>query len=209
MNSFFQTFKKSTVGKTIKRIRNSIVLGKWRRVPEGVALLVKDKHGTLLQYQKEFNLSVLIETGTYMGDTLMACKDAFSEIYSIELDSQLQKKAIERFREFPHIHILHGDSGVELSKLLPSISKPILFWLDGHYSTGVTAKGDLNTPVIAELISIFKSTIPRYVILIDDARLFTGRDDYPTVGAVERLVQTYRPGWKFEVGGDIIRITAK
>ena len=39
-------------------------------------------------------------------------------------------------------------------ELVRQLDGPALFWLDGHYSGGDTAKGELDTPVSAELESI-------------------------------------------------------
>jgi len=35
-----------------------------------------------------------------------------------------------------------------------------------------------------------------------------GRDGYPTLSALQRLIATRRPGWEFAVEDDIIRIHA-
>ena len=101
---------------------------------------------------------------------------------------------------------MQGDSSKVLPELLDKIKKPCLFWLDGHYSGGITGKGDLNTPILNELKSIFSHQIKDHVILIDDARCFTGEEDYPTIKALKEFVIKNRPDWVFEVRNDIIRI---
>ena len=84
---------------------------------------------------------------------------------------------------------MHGDSGEILPELLNNINEPILFWLDGHYSAGNTSKGSLNTPIIKELVTIFQHPIKQHIILIDDARLFNGADDYPTSVEVSTIAE--------------------
>jgi hypothetical protein len=42
--------------------------------------------------------------------------------------------------------------------------------------------------------------------MIDDARLFNGASDYPTVERVRSLVAQFRPSTAVDVTGDIIRI---
>lgn len=79
------------------------------------------------------------------------------------------------------------------------------FWLDGHYSGFETAKGDLETPVSSELESILRSKI-NHIILIDDARLFTGKNDYPSVEELKNYVLSKKNYYSFEVENDIIRI---
>ena len=41
-----------------------------------------------------------------------------------------------------------------LPKLLPNLSGDINFWLDGHYSSGLTFKGDQECPIKDELDQI-------------------------------------------------------
>lgn len=106
----------------------------------------------------------------------------FGQIYSIELGSELWQKARDRFAGEPKVTLLHGDSASVLGELLPGIDRPCLFWLDGHYSAGVTARSSRDTPIVAELAHLAAHPLHRsHVILIDDARLFTGAGDYPTM----------------------------
>lgn len=43
-------------------------------------------------------------------------------------------------------------------------------------------------------------------MLIDDARLFTGIDGYPTIAQVKEMVTASRPDASFDCNDDIIRI---
>ena len=54
----------------------------------------------------------------------------------------------------PHVTIFQGDSATVLPKLLATIQEPCLFWLDGHYSGGITALGKSITPILDELQTI-------------------------------------------------------
>ena len=56
-----------------------------------------------------------------------------------------------------NVELLHGDSGTELGNVMNKINQPALFWLDGHYSAGVTAKGDKDTPIYEELVCILNA----------------------------------------------------
>jgi len=162
-------------------------------------LVVKD-------YAKRFRLSTFIETGTFQGGMINFVKGVFKKIYSIELSVDLYQQAQERFAQHKHIKLLQGDSGQVLGQLLPQIQHPCLFWLDGHYSEGITARGDLETPITKELEHIFKH--PRaheHVILIDDARCFNGEHDYPELAVLEKSAKDM--GFDhFIVEDDIIRI---
>ena len=163
------------------------------------------KRQILAAYGASFSTGTLIETGTYLGGTVYAMKDRFKAIYSIELSDVLTRNARRRFRNYSHINILHGDSGELLPELLGKLSEQCLFWLDGHYSAGFTARGKLDTPIVNELMTIFDHKIKDHVILIDDARLFNGTEDYPTLEELRRLFADKRPDYEFSVANDVIR----
>lgn len=166
------------------------------------------KQKTIREYARRYGLSVLVETGTYLGAMVEAMKRDFEEIISIELSEDLYHRAKVRFDPYRHITILQGDSGKVLKNLLPTLQHPCLFWLDGHYSEGFTAKGDLETPIMEELTHISNHSLARqHVILVDDARCFTDSNDYPALEQVKIFVSG--KGYDiFEVKHDIIRIRA-
>ncbi len=100
---------------------------------------------------------------------------------------------------------MQGDSGEVLKQLIPVLSSQAIFWLDGHYSGGLTAKGAKECPGYEELNAIFNSSI-EHVICIDDARLFVGKNDYPTIDELSIFVQEKKPGYAFSVENDCIRL---
>jgi len=154
-------------------------------------------------------LDIFIETGTYAGDMIDAVKNDFGKIYSIELNKDLFNRAQRRFREYNHIHILHGDSSEVLPKLLQRVTRASLFWLDAHCSGGVTTRGDLETPVAKELLFIIEHPVKRHAILIDDADLFVGTHDYPTFKRVRELVKSKAPHYSVSKKDNVIRISNK
>jgi hypothetical protein len=164
------------------------------------------KRQIVAAYGAGFVIETLIETGTWYGDMIYAMKDRFRTIFSVELSEDLCNLAKSRFRRFPHIHIMHGDSGDVLPQILADLSAPSLFWLDGHYSGFVTAKGAIDTPIRKELQAVLAHKIKDHVILIDDARCFDGTCDYPTVDELRELISVHRPGYGFSVLNDVIRI---
>lgn len=160
------------------------------------------KQIAILYYASINGLDVLVETGTFLGDTIWEQRNNFKKIFSIELSSDLYKLAKKRFKGFNHIRLLQGDSSVRLEEVMADLNSPALFWLDGHYSGGITAKGTKECPIFEELRHIFSCSF-RHTILIDDARLFVGRDDYPTIIELNSFVAA-ESGYQFRVENDII-----
>ena len=158
--------------------------------------LVKQRE--IKEYARKFGLKVLIETGTNFGKMIQATKDAFREVYSIELDEWKYKLATKKFEGDPNVHLLKGDSAKELPKLMASISEPCLLWLDGHF-------WNYSTPVKDELECLYQRP-EEHVLLIDDARWFIGENGYPTLAELTAEVERRYPGRIVEVRDDIIRI---
>ena len=188
-------------------LRNYFKYNKWVKAGKPVPTPHCVKEKAVKKYAQRYNLQTFIETGTYLGDMVNAVKNSFNNTYSIELQQALHAKAAKRFSRHNHIQIIHGDSSIELNKLLKNIDEPCLFWLDGHYSSGETAKGKKETPILEELIHIFNHKNKEHVILIDDAREFVGKNDYPTLGELKAFVMDKRPDYSFEVTDDIICLT--
>jgi hypothetical protein len=166
------------------------------------------KQNIIKEYQQKYHTSILVETGTYMGDMVAAMCNSFNQIFSIELSEKLHRKAVKKFSTYSHIHLLQGDSGKQLNEIVKQLNEPALFWLDGHYSGGITAMGDKECPVPEELATILTSNY-KHVILIDDARLFNGTHDYPTIEQVENILQSYGAKYNLDNQDDVLRLTPK
>ena len=168
------------------------------------------KRKVVLEYAARYKPKVFIETGTYTGHMVFGVLNEFQQIYSIELDLILAEKARMRFMGYRHVHIIQGDSGQVLPEILKKISEPCLFWIDAHYSKGKTARAELDTPIVQELNCILRREgCGQDVLLIDDARSYTGTGDYPDPKALERSILDVHPNWVFEIKDDIIRSHAK
>jgi hypothetical protein len=163
------------------------------------------KQTIVASYQEQFDLRVLVETGTFMGDMIMAQRYRFDRIYSIELSRALYEQASFRFRRFPHITIVHGDSGSVLPSMTSTLPAGTLFWLDGHWSGGDTSRGEKLTPILKELEAILRRPAGSDVILIDDARCFDGADDYPAISTIQDKILSCWPGTRFTVEHDVMR----
>ena len=165
------------------------------------------KQQALKSYAEKFGLHILVETGTYYGDMIEAMKNDFEQIYSIELSRELYEEAKWRFKDIEQIELIHGDSGIKLKDVVSKISQPTLFWLDGHYSSGKTARGDKDTPIYEELDHILNSPYKGHVIIIDDARCFGADHGYPSIKELSTFIKSRTPSVNIVVKDDSIRIT--
>jgi glycosyltransferase involved in cell wall biosynthesis len=136
-----------------------------------------------------------VETGTYMGDTTTVLSKVAKMVYSIEPEPTLFSKAEEKFRNASNVKIIRGLSEDVFPKLLPTIGGDVCFWLDGHYSAGITFKGPQHTPIIDELAAIGRNIeqMGKIVVMVDDVRCFDpGNPEYSAYPPVDVLVDWAR-----------------
>ncbi|MDO8623956.1 MAG: hypothetical protein Q7R54_01245 [bacterium] len=182
---------------------------KWRRSGCPIPPPHVVKQYAIAEYQKTYGCQILVETGTYRGDMVEAQKKRFKKIISIELGVDLFEKAQERFRNDANVVIVQGDSGRVLPEIVREIHEPAVFWLDGHYSGGITAKGNKESPIFEELDAIFSTKNSNHILLIDDARCFTGEGSYPTIGQLIEYIRSKNETYEVEVKHDIIRCVGR
>jgi hypothetical protein len=137
-----------------------------------------------------FPNSIWVETGTFLGQTTKELSKHGSFVYSIEPESTLFKNAAAYFTSYPNVEILKGLSEEILPSLLTKLSGDINFWLDGHYSAGITHKGLQDTPILDELKHISKNLnhFGKVCVMIDDIRCFNPEVDkhssYPSLNVL-------------------------
>lgn len=164
------------------------------------------KRRTIANRAREFRLTWFVETGTFFGDMIYANRRRFEKLYSIELDPRLFERATRRFRGYPHIRLLQGDSGEQIKVVLQELEKPALFWLDAHYSGGITAHGRTMTPIFDEIREVLTHRIKTHVVVVDDARLFNGTDGYPSFRDLRDFVESLDSNRLVWIENDTINI---
>lgn len=127
--------------------------------------------------------SNFIETGTFYGQMINAVYKNFSKILSVELFDELFELNQKIYKNDSKVQVFHGDSALLLGKMIDTVKNDIIFWLDGHYSGQGTGMGEQTSPIIFELDIIKSKNITNCCILIDDVRLFNGKEGYPTIEA--------------------------
>ena len=116
----------------------------------------------------QYKLDFFVETGTFLGFSLAEAGKIFASCYSIEIAEEYYLKAKERFDNAEGIHLLMGSSAEKIKEIDYSETSAALFWLDAHYSGGITG-GKNNCPLLEEIKYIASLPIDKY-IFIDDAR---------------------------------------
>lgn len=129
--------------------------------------------------QKWGGRSTWIETGTYLGETTSHLSSISKFVISIEPADQLFNNAQVKFASNESVRVVHGTSEGSLQNILVDLEsskqEDLTFWVDGHYSAGMTYLGELECPVLSELETIraiVDFTKP-LTILIDDVRSFS------------------------------------
>ena len=147
-----------------------------------------------------------IETGTYRGDSALSFAQFFDRVHTIELSDEWFRFSRDRLAPYPTVTCHHGDSAEVLAALLPSISEPVLFFLDAHYSGGPTALGREQKPLLRELEAICDRR-QKDILIIDDVRLIgrSGECGYEGDSIYPRT--TY--DWRNVTFGRIRRLTGK
>lgn len=144
-----------------------------------------------------------IETGTYLGDTTRFLLNHFPKVYTIEPEPTLYGDACNLFKGQP-VELFNDISENVLPELLPKLDGDLNFWLDGHYSAGVTFKGPKDCPVEEELDAIAKSldNFGKLTILIDDIRFLVGNaddwDDRPSIDYLVDWARQQKFHWRIE-----------
>jgi len=183
---FFQTKKGLTDWKKRNFLENS---------PQIVKQKVFIKYG--------IKNAIWVETGTYLGTTTKYLSDLFPHVYSIEPELNLYTLACKRF-EGKNVTLFNDVSEKILPTLLPKLRGNVNFWLDGHYSAGVTFKGEKDCPIKEELQAIEQNffNFDKLTILIDDVRCFLPHNnsytDYPSIDYLVDWARRMNLQWRIE-----------
>lgn len=210
MNSFLNTLKnqikKTFLYDILKYVRGERDILNWNQQGRMGPPPHLYKQRVVKHHANLHKKRVFIETGTYLGEMTNAVNSLFDHVYTIELSVPLSEQAKHRFRNNSRITVFQGSSDEVLPHVLSKIPQSCLFWLDAHYSGGITARGIDDTPILRELQKIFDHPIKDHVILIDDSRCFVGQDGYPTIDELRHFLNEKQPNYTFEVADDIICI---
>lgn len=149
--------------------------------------------------------SLFIETGTYKGATSRYFRNRGFSVATVEVSQSLYETYSPYLRKLG-IDTRLGDSADVVPQLLHEhVGSPSLtFFLDGHYSSGITSKGDQPVPIVREFqaISTFAKMNPEKTlsVIVDDVRLFMPGGDpaYPARSTLMAFADSIDAHWSIE-----------
>jgi hypothetical protein len=153
----------------------------------------------------------MIETGTFLGNTAMACAPYFRKLYTIELDEALAASAAAYLKRRPNVEVIRGDAAVELPKILerPDVNE-LMVYLDGHFSGGVTALGDVPEPACMEIETLGRFRDKIRGVVIDDFRSFGTEPGFPSKSDLLHSVEKhFNNGYEILIHLDQVLIMRK
>lgn len=136
-----------------------------------------------------FGRSIFVETGTNIGQSTVMVSGLFSQVLSVEADAALATCAqtLVSSMKIGNVEIHEGDSVRFLQQLTGEQVDSAVFFLDAHYSRGLTSRVYGVCPLEQELAVIFGKS-DRPVVVADDVRDMTGRKGFPSLVSVLRRV---------------------
>jgi hypothetical protein len=197
--SIAQIVKNSTINKIR---RNTLEIKAWANrqyAPPSPSFI---KHACLVR--NSIPNGTWVETGTYLGDTTKVLAAHSRRVVSIEPEPQLYRNATIRLAYFRNIELIMGCSEDVFPHLLPTIRGDVNFWLDGHYSSGVTHRGRLLSPLEKELSCIQANLkhFGRLCVMIDDVRCLKGQgqeqEGYPSLDLLIGWAESNECSWHIE-----------
>jgi len=161
----------------------------YRRVPAPYY----QKHALLLDFFPAH--ASVIETGTYLGETTSVLASHCRQVVTLEPFEPLYRFNRKQFRKAENVKVVNTSSEAGFVSALSEIHGPAGFWLDGHFS-GKGTFGNLETasPVEIELCAIgdyVEKNSGSVYVAIDDARLFTGLDGYPSETVIKDFAERF------------------
>lgn len=166
-----QFFFRNIIIQVVRRSRPAVwPLLRYRQPPPHRA-----KRAVLTRYG--LHAQTWVETGTYFGHTTRWLATVAQKVVTIEPEGRLASRASRQMSHLKNVTVVRGFSESVLPQIMSSLSGSVSFWLDGHFSEGVTARGESVTPIVTELAQIEQHLfrLGAVTVFVDDFRLFESR----------------------------------
>ena len=164
----------------------------------------------IYKLKEVYGINNFIETGTYQGHTAYWASQLFEQVFTIEYSQDIYQKVTEKYGHIKNIDFLYGDTRNLLQNTLSKLESPSLFWLDAHWSGGLTYGESDECPLLAEIEIINRSDCEHF-IFIDDARLFLSPpppphlpQQWPDISAILNLLNSVKNSRHIVIVDDVI-----
>lgn len=152
-----------------------------------------------------FDLSTLVETGTFEGESTSYAAELFDRVVTIDVRSDDHDAALWCCSGHRNIEWHIGDTRLVLPAIVASLDRPALFWLDAHAAPGLFGERD-DWPVLDELQVINGSPLLHYV-LIDDAHCCLPGSPHPACPTFEEIeAEAMKGGYACRIAHDVIAL---
>jgi hypothetical protein len=150
---------------------------------------------------------VLVESGTFLGDTVAFFLPHAERIVSVEVEPTLYADARRRFAPEPKVELILGDALDVIPQVVQVLDRPPLLWLDGHFSGGVTGRGAEIEPAVTIVERLGRIPTPDGItIVIDDLRLFGSEPTFPQLDELLASARGAFPDGRIYAGLDALVI---
>ena len=140
--------------------------------------------------------STFVETGTAYGQSIDSIYQYFEKIFTVEISEKLYEWLTPQIGHWTNVQRVLGDSLIEIPKYLNSLTKEdhVFFWLDAHWSQGLSSKNHLDVPLLEECSIIdteYQANLG--LVIIDDVRLFETDDAEDWSGISKKnIIETFK-----------------
>ncbi len=149
------------------------------------------KYRQILAVARDTGADVLFEVGTFRGITTRRCARHFKKVWTVELDPTLCAEARGYLKGCPNVTVLEGDGLIELRKFLKTTeARRLVVFLDGHFSGGETACGDLPEPALEEIAVLAEHREAICGFIVDDFREFGTQPGFPAKWELIHSIET-------------------
>ena len=165
------------------------------------------KYRQLNAVRRRTGAKMLVETGTFLGNTSMRCSKVFDQVVTIELDPDLHQRAKSYLSNRENVECVLGDATQKLPEILSRDDcRDTVLFLDGHFSSGETAHGDVPEPACELLDSLAQYRDKIRGIVVDDFRLFGVESGWPRKSELLHSAEENFSGFRLSVHLDQLLI---
>ena len=168
----------------------------------------------IVSLRNRFYLKVFVETGAGYGDTSLAAASIFQAVHSIELDPDTHARQRPGLVGAKNAVRHCGSSPDVLKAILPTIDKPILFYIDAHWPGGGPKHGP-ECPLLDELqVICSRPEVTQDILVVDNASFFLNPaplphdpSEWPTLDEIKECVRAVWPTSQLFVFMDVLFIS--